>query len=164
MTARFMSRVKKTNGCWYWKGIVNTNLYGSFFAGGLRIPAHRFSYMVYSGEIADGLCVCHKCDNPPCVNPSHLFLGTKRVNAMDRDLKGRTGTKYKSMNNKCNQCNGPIQSTCYWTRYCSTNCKQKAAYHRRKERTSKGSGGGGAGLRHKGLPVVSPRPVSRHKP
>ena len=50
---------------------------------------HRYSWIIHFGNVPDGLQVCHTCDNPPCVNPSHLFLGTAKDNAIDREKKGR---------------------------------------------------------------------------
>lgn len=72
--------------------------YGRFWIGSRRILAHRFSYEHYVGDIPDGLCVLHKCDNPACVNIEHLFLGTHQENMTDRDKKGRFVTLRGSQN------------------------------------------------------------------
>lgn len=79
------------SGCWLWFGPVNDWGYGRiWFEGALR-RAHRVSYVVHKGAIGRGLCVCHKCDVPSCVNPDHLFLGTFGENNKDRKKKGRGG-------------------------------------------------------------------------
>jgi hypothetical protein len=95
----FMGRIKKTDsGCWEWQGNKNTQGYGVLSVkqkDGFRktVSAHRYSYERHNGEIPTEMCVCHKCDNPSCVNPEHLFLGTKYVNNHDRSLKGRSGSR-----------------------------------------------------------------------
>lgn len=86
----FWRFVKKSDGCWLWTGTFRKR-YGFFSIGGKEIAAHRFSYELHNGPIARGLWVCHKCDNPPCVNPSHLFVGTARDNSHDCLKKGRIG-------------------------------------------------------------------------
>lgn len=76
--------------CWPWKGLIETGGYGIFIANGQHIKAHRFAYEAYNDcTIPDNLLVCHKCDNPLCCNPFHLFLGTAEDNNKDRTLKGR---------------------------------------------------------------------------
>lgn len=82
----FWSQVEKTDGCWTWLGRKYPSGYGRFRAK----YAHRLAYELARGPIPDGLCVCHTCDNPPCVNPDHLWLGTHQDNMRDRNIKGRT--------------------------------------------------------------------------
>jgi hypothetical protein len=87
---RFWSKVQKTDGCWLWTGAKNSWGYGQMSAmHGERI-ASRVSWVLANGPIPDGQEVCHSCDNPPCVRPDHLFLGTTLENAQDRSRKNRT--------------------------------------------------------------------------
>jgi len=76
-------------GCWLWSGPPAANGYGQLGVGRKVIKAHRFSYSRFCGEIPDGLFVCHRCDVRLCVNPAHLFLGTRRDNVNDMVAKGR---------------------------------------------------------------------------
>lgn len=79
------------NDCWPWKAHAKTAFgYGRMNAGrGVNLKAHRAAYLAWVGPIPDGLCVLHACDNPPCCNPAHLFLGTKQDNIADMTAKGR---------------------------------------------------------------------------
>ena len=79
------------SGCWLWIGYINSGGYGRMFTRGNRgVLAHRYSYWMHKGEIPKGKYVCHTCDTPSCVNPNHLFIGTKADNNKDRHQKNRT--------------------------------------------------------------------------
>jgi hypothetical protein len=108
----FWKKVNKTDGCWEWTGNVCKNGYGKFQ---LTLPrpdgltpkdktpqrtyrAPRYAWEMVNGPIADGLLVCHKCDNPKCVRIDHLFLGTQLVNRRDAANKGRTARGERSPN------------------------------------------------------------------
>lgn len=89
IVARFWARVHKSDGCWEWQGTI-THGYGALTFGSSRNErAHRISWQITHGPIPDGLLVCHKCDNPRCVRPDHLFLGTPKDNTQDMMHKGR---------------------------------------------------------------------------
>ena len=81
----------KQDECILWTGGRFYNGYGQFRLGKKKIKAHRFSFVIHKGPIPEGMLVCHRCDNPICVNPDHLWLGTSKQNSEDRDKKGRMG-------------------------------------------------------------------------
>lgn len=86
---RFWSQVNKTDGCWEWTGSRMRKGYGNFGVDYRHEGAHRFSWRLHFGEIPEGMWVLHRCDNPPCVRPDHLFLGTAQANSDDMVAKGR---------------------------------------------------------------------------
>lgn len=94
---RFWEKVQKgpnENDCWIWTAAKRgQNLdYGVLKVSVEEgdVAAHKFSYELHNGPVPEGMLVCHTCDNPPCVNPAHLFTGTHRDNAIDREKKHRS--------------------------------------------------------------------------
>lgn len=103
---RFTEKIEMVpdSGCWIWMAGTfrsSTNIwsdeYGCFYFDGKTYSAHRASYSIFIGKIPEGLSVCHRCDTPLCVNPSHLFLGTTFDNMQDMKRKGRQAKFTKSM-------------------------------------------------------------------
>lgn len=86
---RFFKKVIKTPTCWLWTGYLLKDGYGSFSEFRKSIPAHRYSYKEFVAPIPVGLLVRHSCDNPSCVNPEHLVLGTQKDNCQDAVSRGR---------------------------------------------------------------------------
>ena len=94
--SRFWSQVRVVGECWEWQGPLSARPNGSRGYGKIQYRgvhgAHRLAFTLTYGPIPDGLVVMHRCDNPPCVRPDHLILGTVTDNNADRDAKGRTRT------------------------------------------------------------------------
>lgn len=90
--AKLIAKLKKDaneKGCWEWQGSLGQEGYGNFPIRGSTEKAHRIAYRFFKGPIPPGMCVCHTCDNPPCCNPDHLWLGTWMDNVRDKYAKGR---------------------------------------------------------------------------
>ena len=95
----FLRNVQKSDGCWLWLGTTNGS-YGRHKFFGKPWPAHRLAYWIFVKEFDKSLDVCHHCDNPLCVRPNHLFLGTHQDNMRDMVSKGRNAPTHGSLNYK----------------------------------------------------------------
>ena len=89
----FLSNIEIVDQCWVWAK-SRRGLYGAFVYMGKQVYAHRWSYEIFNGPIPEGFYVLHRCDNPPCVNPMHFFLGTHKDNTQDAIKKGRLKLNY----------------------------------------------------------------------
>ena len=90
MAAR--TKPEPSTGCWLWIGALHAGGYGVVCINSRRYLAHRVAWEMAHGHVPNNLCVCHRCDTPPCVNPAHLFLGTHSDNHADMWRKGRGKT------------------------------------------------------------------------
>ena len=91
---RFWAKVDKTGECWEWTGSLGRGGYGKFGLNDKIVYSHRYSYVLHHPITIDlwehrDICVCHRCDNPKCINPAHLFLGSRADNMKDKETKGR---------------------------------------------------------------------------
>jgi hypothetical protein len=91
----FSNYFEKTDSCWNFKGAVNSSGYGSLYLDGRKIGAHCAAYIMAHGPYDKSLFVLHSCDNPRCMNPEHLFLGTQTDNMQDCVKKGRNTKAYR---------------------------------------------------------------------
>lgn len=91
--SRLINNTAIVNGCYEWKGSRNKDGYGQASVNGRRVLAHRAIWSLIHGQIPEKMYICHKCDNPPCINPEHLFLGTPSDNQKDSYRKGRNCQK-----------------------------------------------------------------------
>lgn len=99
--AKFWVKVSEDkSGCWIWTGRTLPFGHGQTTFGGKLQLTHRIAWQLIHGEIPDGKCILHLCDNPACVRPDHLFLGTKSDNNTDRANKGRNAPKSGEMNGR----------------------------------------------------------------
>ena len=121
------------NGCWEWIGGKNNIGYGMFRDGDKMRTAHRVSYELFNNtKIPKYMCVCHTCDNPLCINPNHLWLGTRQDNYKDMVNKGRNNNwargqarlGKKAPTTQCPHCNRHIGNHLY-SRHHGDNCKLK---------------------------------------
>lgn len=100
---RFWDKVdiKGPDDCWEWQRSLNNGGYGRSHFNGKQIKAHRLSFLLTHHEIPEGMLVLHKCDNPKCVNPDHLFLGTHYDNMQDMKAKGRARNQGRYIKTHC---------------------------------------------------------------
>jgi len=89
MVWKYVDKSAGPNACWPWIGARTYQDYGAFGVLKKTYRAHRLIYEIVNGTFDKSLLVCHRCDNPPCCNPAHLFLGTHADNAQDKNNKGR---------------------------------------------------------------------------
>ena len=97
-----MAKVEKTDTCWLWTG-ANSRGYGTLRVAGRSYLATRLMWAWTVGPIPEGMYICHRCDNPPCVNPDHLFVGTPAENNADAVSKGRVPSPSQRRNVKLNE-------------------------------------------------------------
>jgi hypothetical protein len=93
---RFWSKVQKSDACWIWAASRDDKGYGTFGFDGVVQKAHRVAYQLSVGPIPDGAHILHSCDNPPCVNPAHLRVGTRSDNMRDKVARGRDHNTQKT--------------------------------------------------------------------
>jgi len=93
--ADLLARTTKNGDCIEFVGAKNPQGYGCLGFNNKSYQAHRLAWELTNGPIPEGFVVCHRCDNPPCINPAHLFLGTQRENIIDMYAKGRGNGKWK---------------------------------------------------------------------
>ncbi len=92
MQDRFWKKVRRSEGCWWWTRAIGDDGYGRWWMSGNKVAlAHRIAYEIAYGKIGQGLFVRHRCDEPSCVRPEHLVLGTLIDNARDAIERGRHG-------------------------------------------------------------------------
>jgi len=96
MAARFWALVEKAapDRCWHWRSVTSSAGYGQFKINGARYGAHRVAFFISQGRDPRDLQICHRCDNPLCCNPDHLFVGTHDDNMADKVAKGRARGRF----------------------------------------------------------------------
>jgi hypothetical protein len=120
MADRLAKKTKKCGLCWEWAGARNAAGYGHLKDGGVSFASHRVAWTVANQrQIPGGLFVCHTCDNPSCVRPDHLWVGTHKENQQDKALKGRSaknrgGADAKAARTHCPRGHPFDEKNTYW--------------------------------------------------
>lgn len=114
-----------SNECWEWQGPRTSQGYGQFKSFGEQL-AHRVSFILHIGPLPKDACVLHRCDNPPCVNPEHFFLGNRDVNNKDRAAKGRT-VVFHSLKTHCKHGHEFDKENTYFRPAGTRGCRKCAA-------------------------------------
>lgn len=138
--ARFLCKTipEPNSGCHLWLGYTTPFGHGLFRFDGQMRPAHRIAWIIANGPIPrgegyHGTCVCHRCDNPCCVNPDHLFLATQRENSEDRDAKGRLRSS-NAMKTHCKHGHPFTRKNTYWTNLRRRKCRACHVVESRRSR------------------------------
>ena len=132
---RFWSYVNKGDGCWEWTASRSGKGYGVFFHlgfSGRRTSAHRFSWELHNGPVPAGLHVLHHCDNPSCVRPDHLWLGTQSDNSKDMWNKGRGSLLRKVRKTHCIRGHELSGINCRFNRHGHRYCRACASLYQKR--------------------------------
>lgn len=133
---RFWMKVDKAGECWTWTAGRGDHGYGSFTNDdGGAVSAHRFSYELHYGPIPDGMVVCHRCDNPPCVRPEHLSIGTQADNVQDMFEKGRAVSGW-AIRSHCSNGHLYDEANTRFTKHGHRKCRACAREYSRKSKRS----------------------------
>lgn len=127
--------IQSDSGCWNWQRCKNKAGYGIYVYKQKNYLAHRFSWSLKNGDINKGLHVLHKCDNPACVNPDHLFLGTQSDNNKDCKSKGRhkNGNTGKTICKRGHDLTNPDNYYLDTRNYKHKKCKLCYAYYKKSK-------------------------------
>lgn len=123
--------------CWVWTGTTTAGGYGRLWFVTRKDLDHRISWLLSYGDIPDGMCVLHHCDNPPCIRPEHLFIGSHADNMADMLAKGRQRGRRTNRIRPCEGCGDPFKPRAFLLkrgqgRFCSRACRWVAYYRARQ--------------------------------